>query len=78
MASKMDYDILTESLAEISGTLKAIADNQSVLRDELANINSSIQAISQSGTYSLSNVCDKLDSIDFELTGIDSSITNIT
>lgn len=74
----MDYDMLTESLAEISGTLKAIADNQSVLRDELANINNSIQAISQSGVYDLGDVCDKLDSIDLDLTGIDSSIVSIT
>lgn len=71
----MDYQ---ELLQQIANTLEIIASNQSVLRDELSNINNSIQEISQTGVYNLKDVCDKLDSVDLQLTLIDGSIASIT
>ena len=70
----MNYDMLKQ----ITEILLAIENNQVVLRDELQSINNSIQDISQSGVYHLKDVCDKLDSVDLQLTCIDSSITSIT
>lgn len=67
----MNYDMLKQ----IADLLLTIANNQVVLRDELQNINNSIQEISVSGVYNLQDICEKLDSIDTGVSSIDLSIT---
>lgn len=68
---EMNYDMLKQ----IADLLLTIANNQVVLRDELQNINNSIQEISVSGVYNLQDICEKLDSIDTGVSSIDLSIT---